>query len=85
MVFADQYSVDNSPAFESWEQHHKASAETIQTVGKSLTDAVVIAVQNHMHAELVVVFAAQGDNILCEEPLATRRLECRTKDATGTS
>ncbi|KAH9173455.1 hypothetical protein EDB89DRAFT_2157600 [Lactarius sanguifluus] len=52
-LFASQYGVDSSLVFETWEQFHKASAETIQTVGKRLADAVLIAVQDHMHAELV--------------------------------
>ncbi|KAF8264945.1 streptomycin biosynthesis protein StrI [Lactarius quietus] len=52
------------------------SAETIQTLGKRLADAVVIAVQDHMHAELVVAFAAQGYDILCEKPMATSIDHC---------
>lgn len=74
--FASQYGVDGKLAFESWEQFHKASAETIQTLGKRLADAVVIAVQDHMHAELVVAFAAQGYDILCEKPMATSIEHC---------
>jgi len=74
--FASQYGVDSKLAFESWEQFHKASAETIQTVGKRLADAVVIAVQDHMHAELVVAFAAQGYDVLCEKPMATSIEHC---------
>ena len=75
-LFASQYGVDNSLAFESWEQFHKASAETIQTIGKRLADAVVITVQDHMHTELVVAFAAQGYDILCEKPMATSIEHC---------
>ena len=54
----------------------QASAETIQTLGKRLAHAVVIAVQDHMHAELVVAFAAQGYDILCEKPMATSIEHC---------
>ncbi|KAH9049014.1 hypothetical protein EDB84DRAFT_1261525 [Lactarius hengduanensis] len=75
-LFASQYGVDSSLAFETWEQFHKASAETIQTVGKRLADAVLVAVQDHMHAELVVAFAAQGYDILCEKPMATSIEHC---------
>ncbi|KAH9062177.1 streptomycin biosynthesis protein StrI [Lactarius vividus] len=75
-LFTSQYGVDSSLAFETWEQFHKASAETIQTVGKRLADAVLIAVQDHMHAELVVAFAAQGYDILCEKPMATSIEHC---------
>ena len=74
--FASQYGIDSKLTFESWEQFHKASAETIQTVGKRLADAVVIAVQDHMHAELVVAFAAQGYDVLCEKPMATSIEHC---------
>ncbi len=70
-LFARRYSVDSSLIFETWEQFHKASAETIQTDGKRLADAVVIAVQDRLHAELVTAFAAQGYDILCEKPMAT--------------
>ncbi|KAH8988608.1 hypothetical protein EDB92DRAFT_2010786 [Lactarius akahatsu] len=69
-LFASQYGVDSSLSF------HKASAETIQTVGKRLADAVLIAVQDHMHAELVGAFAAQGYDILCEKPMATSIEHC---------
>ncbi|KAI9467232.1 hypothetical protein BJY52DRAFT_1111045 [Lactarius psammicola] len=75
-LFASQYGVDSSLAFETWEQFHKASAETIQTVGKRLADAVVIAVQDRMHAELVTLFAEQGYDILCEKPMATSIEHC---------
>jgi predicted dehydrogenase len=75
-LFADRFDVDSSLAFETWEHFHKASAEAIQTVGKRLADAVVIAVQDSMHAELVVAFAAQGYDILCEKPMATSIEHC---------
>jgi len=70
-LFADRYGVDDSLVFETWEEFHKASAENIQRIGKRLADAVVIAVHDRMHAELVVAFAAQGYDILCEKPMAT--------------
>ena len=75
-LFADRFRIDPSLAFETWEQFHKASAETIQTVGKRLADAVLLTVQDRMHAELVVAFAAQGYDILCEKPLATSVEHC---------
>jgi predicted dehydrogenase len=62
--------------FETWEQFHKASAETIRTVGKRLAHAVIVAVQDHMHAEVVKAFAAQGYDILCEKPMATSIEHC---------
>jgi len=75
-LFAKRFGVDGNLAFETWEQFHKVSAETIQTVGKRLADAVVIAVQDHIHAESVVAFAAQGYDILCEKPMATSVEHC---------
>ncbi len=75
-LFTDRYGVDDSLVFETWEQFHKASAENIQTIGKRLADAVIIAVHDHMHAELVEAFAAQGYDILCEKPMATSIEHC---------
>jgi predicted dehydrogenase len=45
-------------------------------VGKRLADAVVIAVQDYMHAEVTVAFAEQGYHILCEKPMATCLDDC---------
>jgi predicted dehydrogenase len=75
-LFADQYGVDDSLVFETWEQLYEASAESIQTIGKRLADAVIIAVHDRMHAELVKAFAAQGYDILCEKPMATSIEHC---------
>jgi predicted dehydrogenase len=75
-LFANRYGVDDSLVFETWEQFYKASAESIQMTGKRLTDAVIIAVHDHMHAELVVTFAAQGYDILCEKPMAASIEHC---------
>ncbi|KAI0306962.1 hypothetical protein B0F90DRAFT_1622610 [Multifurca ochricompacta] len=85
-LFASTYDVDSSLVFETWEQFHKASAETIQTIGKRLADAVVIAVHDHLHARLVIAFSAQGYDILCEKPMATSiehclQIEAAVKDA----
>jgi predicted dehydrogenase len=81
-LFANRFGVDGSLAFDTWERFHAASAEAIQTVGKRLADAVVIGVQDHLHAELVVAFAAQGYDILCEKPMATSVEDClRMEDA----
>ena len=75
-LFANQYGVDGSLVFETWEEFHKASAESIQTAGKRLADAVIVAVQDNMHVELVGAFAAQGYDILCEKPMATSIEHC---------
>jgi predicted dehydrogenase len=39
-------------------------------------DAVVVTVQDHMHAEVVIPFAQRGYHILCEKPMATTPEEC---------
>ena len=74
-LVADRFGVDHNRVFETWEQFHKASAEMIQ-VGKRFADAIVIVAHDRMRAELVVVFAAQGYDILCETPMATSVEHC---------
>lgn len=74
--FAKRYRVDGSLVFETWEQLHKASAEAIRTAGRRLAHAVIVAVQDHMHADVVKAFAAQGYDILCEKPMATSIEHC---------
>ncbi|QRW26559.1 oxidoreductase family, NAD-binding rossmann fold protein [Rhizoctonia solani] len=39
-------------------------------------DGVVVTVQDHMHAEVVIPFARRGYHILCEKPMATTPEEC---------
>ena len=68
--------MDGTLVFSDWKQLHSASAETIKTVGKRLADAVLVAVQDHMHMEVVLAFAAQGYHILCEKPMATSLSDC---------
>ena len=48
----------------------------IQTVGKRLADAVIVALLDRMHTEVVVAFAAQGYDILCETPMAESIEHC---------
>jgi ketol-acid reductoisomerase len=70
--FADLHKVDNTLVFNTWQELHAASEETINTIGRRLADAVVVAVQDQMHKDVVLAFAAQGYHILCEKPMATR-------------
>ncbi|KAJ7937194.1 hypothetical protein B0H13DRAFT_1944708 [Mycena leptocephala] len=69
--FADLHKVDNTLVFNTWQELHAASEETINTIGRRLADAVVVAVQDQMHKDVVLAFAAQGYHILCEKPMAT--------------
>lgn len=73
---ADSHSVDQTLVFNSWQELHAASAETIKTIGKRLADAVIVAVQDQMHLEVAIAFAEQGYNILCEKPMATSIEDC---------
>ncbi|KDR83569.1 hypothetical protein GALMADRAFT_235816 [Galerina marginata CBS 339.88] len=74
--FAALHNVDKTLVFDTWQDLHAASAETISTIGKRLADAVIIAVQDHLHAEVAVAFAEQGYHILCEKPMATSIQDC---------
>ncbi|EIW61227.1 streptomycin biosynthesis protein StrI [Trametes versicolor FP-101664 SS1] len=80
-IVAEAHAVDGTLVFESYEDLLKASADTIQTIGKRLADAVVIAVQDHLHMEVTLAFAAQGYHILCEKPMATSVEACVRMEA----
>lgn len=75
-IFARNHKLDRTLVFNDWQELLKASADTIQTIGKRLADAVIVAVQDHMHCEVVSAFAAQGYHILCEKPMATSLQDC---------
>ena len=74
--FATLHKVDDTLVFNTWEGLLAASAETISTIGKRLADAIIIAVQDHQHAEVAAAFAQQGYHILCEKPMATSIHDC---------
>ncbi|KAG2077554.1 NAD(P)-binding protein [Suillus decipiens] len=75
-IFTRNHQLDRTLVFNDWQELLKASADTIQTIGKRLVDAVIVAVQDHMHCEVVSAFAAQGYHILCEKPMATSLQDC---------
>ena len=75
-IFTRNHKLDRTLVFNTWQELLKASAETIQTIGKRLADAVIVAVHDHMHREVVLAFAAQGYHILCEKPMATSPKDC---------
>ncbi|PPQ66752.1 hypothetical protein CVT24_008709 [Panaeolus cyanescens] len=79
--FAQSHNIDQTLVFDSWEELLAASAETIVTVGKRLADAVIVAVQDHMHLEVVEAFSKQGYHVLCEKPMATNPLDCLRMEA----
>jgi predicted dehydrogenase len=73
---AREYNINDKYAFGSWKDFLSASEESIANTKTRLTDAVLITVQDHLHAELVEAFAAQGYHILCEKPMATSIEHC---------
>lgn len=75
-IFARNHKLDRTLVFNDWQELLKASADTIQTIGKRLADAIIVAVQDNMHCEVLVAFAAQGYHILCEKPMATNLQDC---------
>lgn len=79
--FAAAHNIDQTLVFDSWQELHQASAETIKTVGKRLSDAVIIAVQDQMHLEVCLAFAEQGYHILCEKPMSTNLDDCLKMEA----
>ncbi|KAG5637463.1 hypothetical protein H0H81_004480 [Sphagnurus paluster] len=80
-LFAAAHAVDTTLVFDSWQALLAASAETISTIGKRLADAVLIAVQDHLHLEVALAFAQQGYHILCEKPMATSVEDCIRMEA----
>ncbi|THH02425.1 hypothetical protein EW026_g475 [Hermanssonia centrifuga] len=79
--FTDAHLVDQTLVFNTWQELHKASEETLKTVGTRLADAVLVTVQDHMHLEVVLAFAEQGYHILCEKPMSTNIEDCIKMEA----
>lgn len=76
------YGVKESLIFSTWQELHAASAEHLKATGARIADAVVVAVQDRMHCEVVLAFAEQGYDLLCEKPMATSVEDCvRMADA----
>ncbi|KAH8827260.1 hypothetical protein DL96DRAFT_1529208 [Flagelloscypha sp. PMI_526] len=76
--FAEKYKVEPSLVFEDWKDLRSASVQA----GKPIADAVIIAVQDHMHCEVTLAFVELGYHILCEKPMATTMEDCiKMKDA----
>ena len=79
--FAKAHEVDPTLVFSTWEELIDASAETIKLLGRRLADAVIVGVQDQMHLEVVLAFAAQGYHILCEKPMSTNLEDCLKMEA----
>ncbi|KAG9317597.1 hypothetical protein JVU11DRAFT_1806 [Chiua virens] len=70
-LFAKTHAIDDTFVFNTWQDLLKASTEQLETVGRRLADAIIVAVQDHMHKDVVLAFVKQGYHILCEKPMAT--------------
>lgn len=77
------HNVSPSLTFNNFEEFLAASAasiakgETDTLSGKGrLADAVVVAVHDRQHKDVVIPLAAQGYHILCEKPMATSAEDC---------
>ncbi|EMD40647.1 hypothetical protein CERSUDRAFT_111229 [Gelatoporia subvermispora B] len=78
---AEAHAIDRTLIFETWQDLLKASEDAFKIVGKRLADAVVVAVQDHMHLEVVLAFAEHGYHILCEKPMSTNVEDCVAMEA----
>ena len=82
-IMVTAHNVPASSTFNNFDEFITASAASIakgetQTLsGKGcLADAVVVAVLDQQHKDVVIALAAQGYHILCEKPMATSPEEC---------
>ncbi|KDQ20530.1 hypothetical protein BOTBODRAFT_26548 [Botryobasidium botryosum FD-172 SS1] len=81
-LMVEAHLVPEAQVFKSWEDLLAASSACLAQTGKRIADAVVVAVQDNLHAAIVTAFAEQQYHILCEKPLATTPEECiRIHDA----
>ncbi|EUC62940.1 streptomycin biosynthesis protein StrI [Rhizoctonia solani AG-3 Rhs1AP] len=77
---AQDHQVHPDRVFNDWKDL-LAAADAHDTARKDdkdprYVDGIVVAVQDHMHAEVVIPFAQRGYHILCEKPMATTPEEC---------
>lgn len=79
--FSAAHRIDQNLIFNTWQELHAASAQTIKTTGRRLADAVIVTVLDRMHLEVVLAFAEQGYHILCEKPMATSLDDCFKMEA----
>jgi pimeloyl-ACP methyl ester carboxylesterase len=76
-LFAKKHQLDKTLVFDDWRALLSAVHDTAAALeGARLADAVVVAVQDALHADVVRAFAPLGYAILCEKPLATSVRDC---------
>ncbi|KAG9090479.1 hypothetical protein FS749_000509 [Ceratobasidium sp. UAMH 11750] len=73
---AQSHNVPASNVFTTWQDLLAAADAHDSNNETRYVDGIVVAVQDHMHAEVVVSFADRGYHILCEKPMATTPEEC---------
>jgi predicted dehydrogenase len=73
---AAEHTLPGSSVFSSWQALHTHAKSQLEQTGERVADAVIVAVQDRMHCEVVCKFAELGYDILCEKPMATSVEEC---------
>ncbi|KAG8812933.1 hypothetical protein FRC19_002784, partial [Serendipita sp. 401] len=74
--FASRYNIPDKHAFPSHKELLTLSDVLISDGKPRIAHAVLICVQDKMHAELTIEFAKRGFHILCEKPLGVDAKEC---------
>ncbi|KAG8807182.1 hypothetical protein FRC17_004607 [Serendipita sp. 399] len=74
--FAARHNIADKHAFSSHKELLTLSDVLIADGKPRIAQAVVICVQDKMHAELTIEFAKRGFHILCEKPLGIDAKEC---------
>jgi len=64
----EKHNIPQSHVFDDWQELLKRD---------KLSDAVIISLQDHLHAEAAVALADKGYHILLEKPMATSEEDCR--------
>ncbi|KIO18198.1 hypothetical protein M407DRAFT_16270 [Tulasnella calospora MUT 4182] len=75
-IFAKNHSIPETGIFNSYDDLLAASQKLREETGKRIADAVVVAVQDKLHVEVVLKCVTQGFDILCEKPMATTPEDC---------
>jgi predicted dehydrogenase len=65
-------TINKTMIFKTWEDMVTASKAS----GSKLCDAVIVAVHDRLHRDVVLSFAELGYDILCEKPMATSVEDC---------
>ncbi|KAG9123368.1 hypothetical protein FRC07_015026 [Ceratobasidium sp. 392] len=73
---AQSHNVSASNVFTTWQELLAAADAHDAQNDTRYVDAIIVTVQDHMHAEVVIPFAERGYHILCEKPMATTPEEC---------